>query len=124
MTTCPVTVYPLFAGAVTPARCSLPTRPAFLTTDGYRVCGRGHVTPTPAVVCSWCEAPATRNLDTSLDQACDAHYSEWWARHRAPGHPGSFAVHAPADYRPRHAATPGRLAGMAPGRMSSGCRAG
>jgi hypothetical protein len=28
------------------------------------------------ILCSWCDAPATRNLSTSTEQACEGHYAQ------------------------------------------------
>jgi len=36
------------------------------------------IAPLAPVLCSWCDAPATRNLATALDQACTAHFLQWF----------------------------------------------
>jgi hypothetical protein len=34
--------------------------------------------PVAPVTCCWCDAPATRNLSTRMDQACTAHFLQWF----------------------------------------------
>jgi hypothetical protein len=49
------------------------TAPATSTLD------REPMPVAPVTLCAWCDAPATRNLDTYHDVACDAHYDRWFA---------------------------------------------
>jgi hypothetical protein len=35
-------------------------------------------------LCAWCDAPATRNLHTFHDVACDAHFAQWFGPGSAP----------------------------------------
>lgn len=42
---------------------------------------RGHRhTQRVDTLCSWCDAPATHNLDTATDQCCDQHHQQWFVR--------------------------------------------
>ena len=50
-----------------------PTAPATSTLD------REPMPVASVTLCAWCDAPATRNLDTYHDVCCDAHHAQWFA---------------------------------------------